>query len=165
MSKGPPAASVPRPAVWERLQSNPIRLRPQPDIFIPINSTAPAAAADRNNQETISNSNNLITSSPFDNSVDHQINNQAAASQPAHHSPHHVSVCVNDLHTTLFIDEDALNTTKTTINSNNNGGKGTCFFFIKKIRRTSSMRVPSFVDAVDRKEQQFFHLSLSLSFF
>ncbi len=111
---------MPRPAVWERLQSNPVRLRHQPDIFIPI---IPAAVADTNNQETMSYSNNLITSSPFDNVVDYQINNQTS-SQQAHESAHHVSVCVNDLHTTLFIDEDALNSTKTTMNSNNNGGKG-----------------------------------------
>jgi len=111
---------VPRPAVWERLQSNPVRLRHQPDIFIPI---IPAAVADTNNQETMSSSNNLITSSPFDNVVDYQINNQTS-SQQAHESAHHVSVCVNDLHTTFFIDEDALNSTKTTMNSNNNGGKG-----------------------------------------
>lgn len=105
-----------RPAVWERIQSHPIRLRHQPDIFIPVNSTT---TTDRNNQETISNSNHRISSSPFDNVVDHQINNQTASQQA-----HHVSVCVNDLHTTLFIDEGALNNTKTTINSNNSGGKG-----------------------------------------
>jgi len=111
---------VPLPAVWERLQSNPVRLRHQPDIFIPI---IPAAVADTNNQETMSDSNNLITSSPFDNVVDYQINNQKSSPQ-THESVHHVSLCVNDLHTTLFIDEDALNSTKTTMNSNNNGGKG-----------------------------------------
>ncbi len=111
---------MPRPAVWERLESDPIRLRHQPDIFIPI---IPAAVADTNNQETMSYSNNLITSSPFDNVGNYQINNQSS-SQQAHNSPHHVSVCVNDLHTTLFIDEDALNSTKTTTNSNNNSGKG-----------------------------------------
>jgi hypothetical protein len=63
-SKGPPAVSVPRPAVWERLQSNPVRLRHQPDIFIPIIPAA-ASAVDTNNQETMSYSNNLITSSPL----------------------------------------------------------------------------------------------------
>jgi hypothetical protein len=115
-SKGPPAVSMPHPAVWERLHSDPIRLRHQPDIFIPI---IPAAVADTNNQETMSYSNKLITSSPFDNVVDYQINNRASSQQA-----HHVSVCVNDLHTTLFIDEDALNSTKTTTNSNNNGSKG-----------------------------------------
>jgi hypothetical protein len=71
----------------------------------------------------MSYSNNLITPSPFDNAIDYQINNQIS-SQQAHNAAHHVSLCVNDLHTTLFIDEDALNTTKTTTNSNNNGGKG-----------------------------------------
>jgi hypothetical protein len=111
---------MPRPAVWERLQSDPVRLRHQPDIFIPV---IPAAVADTNNQETKSYPNNLITSSPFDNVVDHQINNQIS-SQQAHDSVHHVSLCVNDLHTTLFIDQDALNNTKTMTNSNNNGGKG-----------------------------------------
>jgi hypothetical protein len=111
---------MPGPAVWERLQSNPVRLRHQPDIFIPI---IPAAVADTNNQETMSYSNNLITSPPFDNVLDNQINNPNS-SQQRHQSAHHVSLCVNDLHTTLFIDEDALNSTKTTTNSNNNGGKG-----------------------------------------
>jgi hypothetical protein len=71
----------------------------------------------------MSYSNNLITSSPFDNVVDYQINNQTS-SQQAHKSAHHVSLCVNDLHTTLFIEEDALNSAKTTANNNNNGGKG-----------------------------------------
>ena len=64
----------------------------------------------------MSYSNNQITPSPFDNVVDHQINNQK--------SGHHVSLCVNDLHTTLFIDEDALNSTKRTANSDNNNSKG-----------------------------------------
>ena len=138
---------MPRPAVWERLQSNPIRLRHQPDIFIPVISTTTAAAkttADRNNQETMSNTNNRISSSPFDNVVDHQINNQTAS-----HSPHHVSVCVNDLHTTLFIDEGALNSTKTTINSNNNGGKG-IFYHIEH----TPLEFFHFLDAIDWKEKQ-----------
>ena len=108
---------MPPPAVWERIQSNPIGLRHQPDIFIPV---IPTATVDTNNQGTMSYSNNLISSSPFDNVVDHQINNQKSSQDSAHH----VSLCVNDLHTTLFIDEDALNSTKTTMNSNNNGGKG-----------------------------------------
>jgi hypothetical protein len=111
---------VPRPAVWERFQSDPIRLRHQPDIFIPI---IPGAEADTNNQEAMSYSNNLITSSPFDNVADYQTNNQTSSQQP-NESSHHVSLCVNDLHTTLFIDEDALNSTKTTTNSNSNGSKG-----------------------------------------
>ena len=111
---------MPGPAVWERFQSDPIRLRHEPDIFIPI---IPSRVADTNNQETISYSNNLITSSPFDNVSDYQINNQTS-SQQVHDSAHHVSVCVNDLHTTLFIDEDAFNSTKATTNSNNNSGKG-----------------------------------------
>ena len=71
----------------------------------------------------MSYSTDLITSSPFDNVADDQINNQTS-SKKANESAHHVSLCVNDLHTTLFIDEDALNSTRTTTNSNNNGGKG-----------------------------------------
>ena len=112
---------MPRQAVWERVQSRPIRFRHQPDVFIPISQ---AVEADTNNQETKSCSNNLITSSPpFDSVVDYQINKQTPSEQ-AQGSPHHVSLCVNDLHTTLFIDEDALNSTKTIINSNNNNGRG-----------------------------------------
>ena len=69
----------------------------------------------------MSYSNNLITSSsPFDNVLNYQIDNQGSSSQQGHH----VSLCVNDLHTTLFIDEDALNSTKTTTTSTNNGNKG-----------------------------------------
>lgn len=134
---------MPHPAVWERLQSDPIRLRHQPDIFIPVLSTT---TADRSNQETMSNANNRIRSSPFDNVVDHQINNPTAS-----HSPHHVSVCVNDLHTTLFIDEGALNSTKTTINSNNNGGKG--IFYQKNIEHIP-LEFCHFLDAIDQKEKQ-----------
>ena len=78
--------------------------------------------ADANNQETMSYSNHLITPSPFDNVIDYQINNPTS-SQHAHDAAHHVSVCVNDLHTTLFIDEDALNSTKTT-NNNSSSSKG-----------------------------------------
>ncbi|CAF3310005.1 unnamed protein product [Rotaria socialis] len=130
-SNGHPAASMHRQAVWERLQSDPIRFRHQPDIFIPISP----AAVDTNNQETTSYSNNnQIPSSPFDNEVDYPANNQVL-SQPANESAHHVSLCVNDLHTTLFIDEDALNNTKTSINSNNNNGKATIKIFIDRIIR------------------------------
>ncbi|CAF1132651.1 unnamed protein product [Adineta steineri] len=123
-SKELPAVSVPRTAIWERLQSEPVRLRHQPDIFIPITPAAAAIVPDTNNQETMSYSNNLITSSPFDNVDDyhHQINNRTL-SQQEDKSTHHVSLCVNDLHTTLFIEEDALNNTKSSINSNNNSGK------------------------------------------
>ena len=95
--------------VWERLPSNSVQ---QPDRIIPINSTF----ADTNNDQTISYSNNLNNSSPFDNVINYPINNQLSS----HDSTHHVSLCVNDLRTTLFIDEDTLNNTKT----NNNGGKG-----------------------------------------
>lgn len=110
------------PAVWERLQADPIRFRHQPDIFIPIVS---GAVVDTNTQETVSYANNRMTSSPFDNTIDYQINDQTSTQQ-AQNPAHHVSLCVNDLHTTLFIDEDAFNSTKTTVNSNNNnGGKGT----------------------------------------
>ncbi len=95
------------PTVWERLPSNSVHLRHQPDRFIPINPLI----VDTNNHETMSYSNNLINSSPFDNVTNYQMNNQD--------STHHVSLCVNDLRTTLFIDEDTLNNTK--INNNNNG--------------------------------------------
>jgi len=90
------------PTVWERLPTNSVHLRHQPDRFIPINSSI----VDTNNQ------NNLINSSPFDNVPNYQMKNQD--------STHHVSLCVNDLRTTLFIDEDTLNNTK----ANNNNGKG-----------------------------------------
>ena len=65
---------------------------------------------DTNNYETMSYSNNQITPSSFDNAINSQINKD---------STHNVSLCVNDLHTTLFIDENALNNTKT-----NTSGKG-----------------------------------------
>jgi len=68
-----------------------------------------------------------MNSSPFDNTTDYQINQQTSSSfQQAQNPAHHVSLCVNDLRTTLYIEEDALNSTKTTVNSNNtnNGGKG-----------------------------------------
>jgi hypothetical protein len=93
--------------VWERLPSNSIHNQHQPDRFIPINPST----TDTNNHETMSYSNNLINSSPFDNVINDPINNQD--------STHHVSLCVNDLRTTLFIDEDTLKNTKTM----NNGGK------------------------------------------
>jgi hypothetical protein len=94
--------------VWERLPSNHVHSQNQPNSFIlPIN----LSNTDTNNHEPMSYSNNRITPSPFDNVINSQINNQD--------STHHVSLCVNDLHTTLFIDEDALNNTKT-----NTGTKG-----------------------------------------
>lgn len=82
------------PTVWERLPSNSINHRHQPDRLIPINS------------------------SPFDNVNNDQIDNQTSLIQQD--SAHHVSLCVNDLRTTLFIDEN-------TLNNNNNtktNGKG-----------------------------------------
>ena len=100
--------AVPRPAVWERLQADPIGLRAEPDIFIPIDAT------DRNHQETMAFSDQQITTAPIKTINDDQINNPSA---------HHVSLCVNDLRTTLYIDEDALNATKTTMNSNSSSGK------------------------------------------
>jgi hypothetical protein len=100
------------PTIWERLPSNSIHLRDQPDRFIPINSSI----ADTNNHKTMSDSNNLINLSPFDNVINYQINNQKSSQDLTHH----VSLCVNDLRTTLFIDEATLNNTKTI----NNGGKG-----------------------------------------
>ncbi|CAF0790142.1 unnamed protein product [Rotaria sordida] len=129
-STGPPAVSVPRPAVWERLQSDPIRFRHEPDVFIPI---IPTAVTDTNIQETTSYSNNIITSSQFDNVGGYQTSNQTS-SQPVQESAHHVSLCVNDLHTTLFIDENAFNSTKTLMNSNNNNsGKAVIKTFIDRI--------------------------------
>ncbi|CAF2381007.1 unnamed protein product [Rotaria sp. Silwood2] len=126
----PPAISMPRSAVWERLQSDPMHFQHEPDIFIPI---IPAAVTDTNNQETTSYSNNVITSSPFDNIADYQTSNQTS-SQPIQESAHHVSLCVNDLHTTLFIDENALNSTKTSMTSNNNNnGKAVIKTFIDRI--------------------------------
>jgi len=92
--------------VWERLPSNSVH---QPEKIIPINSSF----ADTNNHQTISDSNRLINSSPFDNVINYPVNT-------SQDSTHHVSLCVNDLRTTLFIDEDTLNNTKTM----NNGGKG-----------------------------------------
>ncbi|UJR35505.1 hypothetical protein I4U23_028259 [Adineta vaga] len=135
-SKELPDTSTSRPAVWERLRSEPVRLRHQPDIFIPI---LPATKADTNNQETLSYKNNLISSTPFDNVADYQINNQTS-SQPVDKSTHHVSLCVNDLHTTLFIEEDALNNTKTTTNSHNN---------------TSKVIIKTFIDRIIKRLQHF----------
>ncbi|CAF1333463.1 unnamed protein product [Adineta steineri] len=91
------------------------------DGFFPIHSSI----TDTDKHKTMSYSNNLTTSSPFDN-----INNQSSSPRDANH----VSVCVNDLHTTLFIDEDTLNNTKTTINNtNNNGDKAVIKTFIDRI--------------------------------
>ena len=87
--------------VWEPLPHDTID---QSNRFIPIN----LVATDINNQ--------LNNSSPFDNVSNPQINNQITSQNPTHH----VSVCVNELRTTLFIDENTLNSTKT----NNNNGKG-----------------------------------------
>jgi hypothetical protein len=111
---------MPRPAVWERLQSDPIRLRHEPDIFIPIIP----ATTDANNQDNMSYSNQLIPSMPFNNALDCQIDNNQTSTSLNHDAVHHVSLCVNDLRTTLFIDEDVLNNTKTTTNSNNSASKG-----------------------------------------
>ncbi|CAF0864550.1 unnamed protein product [Adineta ricciae] len=124
-----PGVSTSRPAVWEQLRSEPVRLRHQPDIFIPIQAVT---EADRNNQETSSYTNNRITTTPFDNVTDYQINNKTS-SQLVDKSTHHVSLCVNDLHTTLFIEEDALNNTKTTTNSNNSSSKVIIKTFIDRI--------------------------------
>ena len=96
---------MPIPAVWERLESDPVRFRHEPDIFVPI----VPSPTDTHNQEIVS--------------TDHQINNSVSNPQ-GNNSSHHVSVCVNDLHTTLYIDEDALNSTKTTLNTSNGSGKG-----------------------------------------
>ena len=60
-----------------------------------------------------------MNSSPFDNVINHQINNRTTTTT-ALDSTHDVSVCVNDLRTTLFINEETLNSNK----SINNGGKG-----------------------------------------
>lgn len=68
----------------------------------------------------MSDSNNLITSSAFNNVINDQINNQITSQDLAHH----VSLCVNDLHTTLFIDEDTFNTKNITSNNNNSDKKG-----------------------------------------
>lgn len=75
----------------------------QSDRFIPIKQTL--------NTDT----NSRINSSPFDNIINDQINNRTSAHESM---AHHVSLCVNDLRTTLFIDEETLNTTPT-----NNKGK------------------------------------------
>ncbi|CAF3391869.1 unnamed protein product [Rotaria sp. Silwood1] len=111
--------------IWQRLSSNRIHVQHQPDRFIPIHSSM----ADTNNHETMSDSNNLITSSPFNNVINDQINNQTSSQD----SNHHVSVCVNDLKTTLFIDEDALNNTKTTTTNNNNDKKAVIKTFVDRI--------------------------------
>jgi hypothetical protein len=101
------------PTVWERRPSNSIH---QPERIIPINSSF----ADTNNHQTLFHLNNLNNSSPFDNVINYPINNQI----PSHDSTHHVSLCVNDLRTTLFIDEDTLNNNNNNTKTMNNGGKG-----------------------------------------
>jgi hypothetical protein len=108
------------PTVWEeRLPSSNSVHRPyQHDRFIPIHPSI----ADTNNHETTFYSHNQINSSPFDNVINHQINNPTSSQDSAHH----VSLCVNDLRTTLFIDEDTLNNTKTM----NKGGKGNSYCLI-----------------------------------
>lgn len=56
--------------------------------------------------------------------MDYQINNQKLSQQENDESAHHVSLCMNDIRTTLFIEESAFNDAKAVMNSNNNGGKG-----------------------------------------
>ncbi|CAF3302384.1 unnamed protein product [Rotaria socialis] len=96
---------------WEHLSSNDVHLQHQPNRFNPIAPTM----VDASNYETVSNSNNLISSSVLNNVINNPINNQISSKD----STHHVSLCVNDLHTTLFIDEDTLNSTKANISNNN----------------------------------------------
>ncbi|UJR10433.1 hypothetical protein I4U23_014637 [Adineta vaga] len=92
------------------------RLTRQTDEFFPINSS-------------MTNSNNLPTASPsFDNVIDSQTNNPSLSSLQG---ANHISLCVNDLHTTLFIDEDTLNHTKLTTN----GGKVLKTFIDRIIKR------------------------------
>ena len=94
-------------SIWERLPSN--DAHHQDERFIPINSSS------------FTDTNNRMNSSPFDNVINHQINNRTTTTTTtALDSTHDVSVCVNDLRTTLFINEETLNSNK----SINNGGKG-----------------------------------------
>ena len=109
------------PAVWERLQSDSIGFRHEPDIFIPISSSL---IPDTNNQNVPSSSEHQITSTQSKDVIDYQINNQKSLQENRDDSAHHVSLCMNDVRTTLFIEENAFNDAKATMNSNNNGGKG-----------------------------------------
>ncbi|CAF2779310.1 unnamed protein product [Rotaria sp. Silwood2] len=131
------SSNVP-PTIWQRLSSNRIHVQHQPDRFIPIHSSM----ADTNNHETMSDSNNLITSSPFNNVINDQINNQISSQD----STHHVSLCVNDLKTTLFIDEDALNNTKTTITNNNNNNNN---------NRDKKAVIKTFIDRIIKRLHHF----------
>ena len=93
-------------SIWERLPLNDgphHQQKQQDERFIPIHSS-------------LTDTNNRMNSSPFDNVINYQINSRTSAPDSAHD----VSLCVNDLRTTLFINEDTLNNSK----SMNNGGKG-----------------------------------------
>ncbi|CAF0788200.1 unnamed protein product [Didymodactylos carnosus] len=119
--KGPPAISLPRQAIWERVDNkNSVRMRHEPDTYFPVHEI-----------ENYSNHNNnhLIIN---DHAEQHyNKNNQTNINENKH--PHHVSLCVNDLHTTLFIDEDTLNNSK---NSNkSNGGGVSVHRFIDRIMK------------------------------
>lgn len=108
-------------SIWERLPSNDVHH--QHERFIPIRSSF----TDTNNR--------MNNSSPFDNVINHQINNRTPMT--AHDSTHDVSLCVNDLRTTVFINEETLHKNK----SINNGGKGNSLKFeAKKTRRQCMMQ-------------------------
>ncbi|CAF0848573.1 unnamed protein product [Adineta ricciae] len=73
-----------------------------------------------------SDNNFRLDSSPSNNELNSQKNNSTLSK-----GVNHVSVCVNDLHTTLFIDEETLNDTKTPAN----GGKVLKTFIDRIIKR------------------------------
>ena len=66
--------------------------------------------ADANKHRTISQADHLISlSSSTDRATNYQTNNAIFSQQDAPNTAHHVSLCVDDQRTTLYIDEDTLN--------------------------------------------------------
>lgn len=98
--------------IWKRLSSHQVQREHQPDKFVPVSSSITYV----NDHNKVSDAANLICSSPYSNVINDEINNLTSSPDSARH----VSLCVNDLHTTLFIDDDALNNTNAAINNNNN---------------------------------------------
>ena len=100
------------PTNWKYVPSHSTNLHYESDKYISIN---PSITDTSNHHEITSNSNNPIISSSFDN-VNNDHREHQVSSQD---STHNVTLCLNDLQTTLFIDEDVFHNGKT-INNNNN---------------------------------------------
>ncbi|CAF1163349.1 unnamed protein product [Didymodactylos carnosus] len=133
--KGPPPISLPHQAIWERMDNkDSVRMRYEPDTYLPVYQI-------ENHSNNSNNNQHLIFNDHAEQQQRYNKNNHAHVNDNKHQ--HHVSVCVNDLHTTLFIDEDALNSSENSRKSN--GEKASIHKFIDRIMK----RLSQFKRALD----------------